>query len=82
MPIFCPLSKNTLLSFPYFVKKCHIFKNAVASYIFFQILHEKTPRAVIPIFHIWSKNTILSKLLYIMGQKSQKDAFHGGKDGE
>ena len=37
MPIFC--QKNVIS-----------LKNAVLSYIFFQILHEKTPRAVIPIF--------------------------------
>ena len=33
-----------------------------------------------PIFG--KKTSILSKLHYIMGQKSQKDAFHGGKEGE
>ena len=67
MHIFCQKNVNSL-------------KTAVLSYIFFQILHEKTPRAVQPIFG--PKTQFYQNYSNIMGQKSQKDAFHGGKDGE
>ena len=49
MPIFCPLSKKTLLSCPYFVEKMSILSETVLLCQCFQNFHQK-PLAVMPIF--------------------------------
>ena len=59
MPIFCQ-------------KNVHSHKNTLLSYHFFSIFHEKPP-IVMPQFG--QKTAILTKLLYIMGEKSQQDPF-------
>ena len=56
--------------YPYFIQKRPIF-NALMSF-FFNFFHEKPP-AVIPI--ISQKTSVLSKLMSIMGHKSQQNAF-------
>ena len=72
MPIFCPKNdkflNNPLLSCPYFVKKTYILSKTRLHVIFFQNFHEKC----LPVMSIFGpKMSILSKLNYIMGQKSQ-----------
>ena len=59
-------SKNTLLVCPYFVNK-RVFSQ-IYMYFFFSICFTKTP-SLMPIFG--KKTSILSKLHYIIGQKSQ-----------
>ena len=78
-----------MFSYPYFVKKIHFLKTSVlsCSYFvkkrsfsqkqnalisFFQNFHEEPP-AVKPILS--QKTSILSKLRYIMGHKSQQNAL-------
>ena len=73
MPIYCPKNinslKSILLSCPYIARKRPFSQKHVAlmsfSYIY---LHQKPP-PVIPI--LGQKTSILSKLYYMMGQKSQ-----------
>ena len=43
MPIFCPLSKNTLLSCPYFVKKTSTFSKTRCSHVIFSNFSWKSP---------------------------------------
>ena len=65
-------SKNTLFLCPYFVKKTSILTKKHCSHqfshYFFKFLHVKPP-AFIPTLSL--KTSILSKLNYIMGPKSQ-----------
>ena len=72
MTIFCQKNvhslKNKLLSCLYFVKKSILSKTLRSHVIFFQIFHEK-PLLLCP--YLVKKTSILSKLHYIMGQKSQ-----------
>ena len=66
MPIFC--QKNVIS-----------LKNAVLSYIFFQILHEKTPRAVIPIFG--PKTQFYQNYTILWAKKVKRMPFMGERMG-
>ena len=68
----CPISKKTRSSHALILSKTSILSKTQCSHaIFFQLFHETPP---VPI--IGQITPILSKLLYIMGQKSQYDALH------
>ena len=70
MQIFCQKTwiLKKILWFPYFVRKTSILSKHIALMSFFQTFHEKSP-AVMPIFGK-KKTSVLSKLHYILGQKS------------
>ena len=76
MTIFCQKNvhslKNKLLSCLYFVKKSILSKTLRSHVIFFKFFM-KNPLLLCP--YLVKKTSILSKLNYIMGQKSQQDAL-------
>ena len=67
--------KNTLLSRPYFVKKTYILSKTLCSHaIFFKFFNEKPPAAM-SIFGRKKRKFCRNNIVWIMGQKSQWDAF-------
>ena len=66
MPIFCQKHVNSL-------------KNAVLPRNFFQILHEKTPRAVIPIFG--QKTQFYENYTILWAKKVKRMPFMGERRG-